>query len=1070
MSRQDVRPILWLVVGLLVSYLYTGFVTGLFAITLPHPLFPPQAVILSVLLLTPARRWWQYLLIYYVMQIIQGVWQGNLELSYVLASNVANVIEPLVGAWLVCHFVARPRQTFEQPRDVGIYVACVTLASLIGASWGATSRLVLRDFDYWQSWLGWFLGDLLASLVLTPMIVIWASQGVDPIRHASRPRVIEGAALGVALFSVGWLVFTSRPDSTDAAPALLYLTVPILVWAAVRFGPSGLITTLAVVLTMAIAGAANDLGPFEGRSPPATVMTLQLFLLGVGVPLLLLSSMVTERQKTQARLIQSTQRYRVMVRSLPHAAVLLFGADLRHSFADGQGLADIDLTKEAIEGRTLAEAFPTALTETLEPHYRSALSGHQTSFELMHGESQFLVYAVPLSDTTTPTGMLVIHDVTDQKRAEVLAELDRTRTAFFSNVSHELRTPLTLILGPLQTALAEGSLSGESLTMVHRNTLRLQRLVNALLDFSRLEAGRMHVYCELTDVAALTADLVSNFRPMLERAGLKLLVETPPLPDGMTVYVDRDMWDKIVLNLVSNAFNHTFEGEIRVSVRHSEDRQRVELQVRDTGTGIPSQEQARIFERFHQVAGVRSRTQEGSGIGLALVLELVRLHAGTITVESAEGQGSTFTVRLPVGAPTPRLAADEYLVSPRAIGAAHGLNGYLADGEALTPSDADAPDSADDPERVLIVDDNPDMRRYLASVLARYWPVQAVPDGATALEAAQGTPPALVVLDVMMPGLNGFQVLAELRAQPATQRVPVIMLSARAGEEAPVEGLLAGASDYVVKPFAAAELMARVRTQIDAAQARSEAEAAVKARDEFVAVVAHDLRHPLAAVKWHVQVLRRRTRRREPVTSEQLSTFLATIESSINMLSAQIDELHDAMRLQAGRPLELRTRPTDLVGLVQTVLRQYEGVSERYWFRCETSVPTLSGVWDAGRLERVLDNLLSNAMKFTPMGGEVVLRIGREGAWAVLSVKDRGVGIPAADVPHVFERYWRGSNVTGRIAGSGLGLSGARGIIEQHGGSISVESAEGVGTTFTLRLPLPAEEPEEARPAALSAS
>jgi signal transduction histidine kinase len=1053
MSRRDIRPIIWLIAGLLVSYAYTGFVTGLFAISLPHPLFLPQAVILSVLLLTPAGIWWLYLLIYYVLQLAQGV-QAGLDLTYVAASNVANVIEPLVGAWLVRRFVARPRQIFETPSDVGIYVACVAAGSVVGASWGALTRLVARPehFDYWQSWQGWFLGDVLASLVVTPMIVIWATQGLDPVRRAPRARVIEGVLLGVALVIVSWLVFTSHSDNPDVAPALLYLTVPILLWAAVRFGPPGLITTLAFVLTMATAGAANDLGPFEGRSAPTTVLTLQLFLLGVGVPLLLLSSMVSERQRTQARLAQSAERYRVMVQSLPHAAVLLFGSDLRHSFADGQGLSDLGLTKDAIEGRTPSDAFPAALSETLEPHYRSALSGQQTSFELIYAESQFLVYAVTLLESTTPTGMLVIHDVTDQKRAEVLAELDRTRTAFFSNVSHELRTPLTLILGPLQDALVAGALTGEPLQMVNRNALRLQRLVNALLDFSRIEAGRMNVCCELTDVATLTADLVANFRPMIERAGLKLNVETPPLPDDMAVYVDRDMWDKIVLNLVSNAFNHTFDGEIRVRVRHSEDRQRVELQVRDTGIGIPAQEQAKIFERFHQVEVSRSRTQEGSGIGLALVQELVRLHDGTIAVESFEGHGTTFTVQLPVGAPSPRLASGAPTRGGNPLGA------YLVDGEAFRLNGTDVASRSDDPQRVLIVDDNPDMRRYLSSAMSQYWNVETVADGAAALSAARATPPALVILDVMMPGLDGFDVLSGLRADPTTRQVPVIMLSARAGEEASVEGLLAGANDYVVKPFATAELTARVRTQLDAAHARSEAEAAVKARDEFVAIVAHDLRHPLAAVKWHVQVLRRRTRRREPVTGDDLSEFLATIESGIGMLSAQIDELHDAMRLQAGRPLELQTRPTDLVGLAQTVMRQYEGTSERYWFRLETSVPSLTGMWDGGRLERVIDNLLSNAMKFTPAGGEILLRIDRDADWAVLSVEDHGVGIPDADLPHVFERYWRGSNVTGRISGSGLGLSGARGIVEQHGGTISVQTAEGQGSTFTLRLPLLVEE------------
>jgi signal transduction histidine kinase len=1060
MSRQDVRPILWLILGLLVSYLYSGFVTRLFAITLPYPLFLPQAVILSVLLLTPPRRWWLYLLVYYAVQVAQGVLEG-LELPYVLASNLANIVEPLVGALLVRRFVARPAQIFEQLRDIGVYVACVAAGSIVGASWGALTRLVLRDFDYWQSWQGWFLGDLLASLVVTPMIVIWASQGFDPIRRASRARLVEAGLLGLALVGVGWLVFTSRPQNLEAAPALLYLPVPLLLWAAVRFGPPGLITSLAIVLTMAIAGAANDLGPFEGRNPPASVFTLQLFLLGVGVPLLLLSALVSERQKTQVRLAQSAERYRVMVRSLPRAAVLLFGPDLRHSFADGQGLADLGLTKEAVEGHTLSEAFPSVLTETLEPHYLSALAGVTTSFELMHGESQFQVYAMPLSDATTPTGMLVLHDVTDQKRAEVLAELDRARTAFFSNISHELRTPLTLILGPLQDALERGGLTGDSLRMVNRNALRLQRLVNALLDFSRIEAGRMHVYRELTALAALTADLVSNFRPMIERAGLRLVVESSPLQDDMPVYVDRDMWDRIVSNLVSNAINHTFEGEIHVSVRQSSDREGVELRVRDTGIGIPMAEQTRIFERFHQVEGIRSRTREGSGIGLALVQELVRLHDGTISVESVEGQGTTFTVRLPVGAPSLQVEAPLPPVTRLPFPEVH-VDGHVADEDGAAAAFAD-------PNRVLVVDDNPDMRRYLSTVLGECWRVQGVADGETALQVAGATPPALVILDVMLPGgLNGFQVLAALREGPQTRRVPVIMLSARAGEEATVECLVAGANDYVVKPFAAAELIARVRTQLDAAHARSEAEAAVKARDEFVAVVVHDLRHPLAAVKWHVQVLRRRARRAEPVTGDDLSTFLTTIELGVNTLSAQIDELHDAMRLQAGRPLELQTRSTDLVGLVQAVMRQHEGVSERYCLRCETSVPSLLGVWDPGRLERVIDNLLSNAIKFTPAGGDVTLRINRDGAWAVLAVDDPGVGIPAADLPHVFERYWRGSNVTGRIAGSGLGLSGARGIIEQHGGTISVASAEGRGSTFTLRLPLPAEEQVEAE--ALAAS
>jgi len=234
----------------------------------------------------------------------------------------------------------------------------------------------------------------------------------------------------------------------------------------------------------------------------------------------------------------------------------------------------------------------------------------------------------------------------EKHRAEELADLDRAKTTFFSNVSHELRTPLTLILGPVEDALLSDAFpSHESLQMLHRNALRLLKLVNGLLDFVRIEVGRMQAHYEPTDLSQLTAQLASVFRSAVERAGLTLTVECPPLPEP--VYVDREMWEKIVLNLLSNALKATFVGEIRISIAPEDSG--ATLTIRDTGTGIPEQEVPHLFERFRRIEGAQRRSHEGSGIGLALVHELVEMHGGRIEVESKLGAGTAFKVHLPFG-------------------------------------------------------------------------------------------------------------------------------------------------------------------------------------------------------------------------------------------------------------------------------------------------------------------------------------------------------------------------------------------------------------------------------------
>ncbi len=434
----------------------------------------------------------------------------------------------------------------------------------------------------------------------------------------------------------------------------------------------------------------------------------------------------------------------------------------------------------------------------------------------------------------------------ERRRVEALAELDRAKTAFFSNVSHEFRTPLTLMLGPLEDALS-ADLTAEHMRsqveLAHRNGSRLLRLVNSLLDFSRIEAGRVSARYQATDLCEFTTDIASSFRSTIERAGLKLSIDCEGLPD--LVYIDRDMWEKVILNLLSNAFKFTMEGEISVSVGMAPDGQSAAVTVRDTGVGIPAHEMPKLFERFHRVEGARGRSFEGSGIGLALVHELVMLHGGSITAESTEGEGTRFTVTLPLG--RAHLQRERILeggpVTTAAVSRSHefveealrwlpdasarqthpeisvsGLNALTVQGDL----------SQNLGKRILLADDNADMRAYVGRLLeAQGYEVVLAADGQAALELAHERKPHLILTDVMMPKLDGFGLLRAVRTNSALADTPVIMLSARAGEEAKVEGLDAGADDYLIKPFAARELVARVHSNIQMAEIRREAARAV---------------------------------------------------------------------------------------------------------------------------------------------------------------------------------------------------------------------------------------------------
>jgi signal transduction histidine kinase/DNA-binding response OmpR family regulator len=432
-----------------------------------------------------------------------------------------------------------------------------------------------------------------------------------------------------------------------------------------------------------------------------------------------------------------------------------------------------------------------------------------------------------------------------------LTELDRAKTTFFSNVSHEFRTPLTLMLGPLEDLLNQPDEAplGEHrqlLQIAQRNGVRLLKLVNTLLDFSRIEAGRMRATFEPLQLHTYTAELASAFRSATEKAGLRLIVDAAPL--AQPVFVDRDMWEKVILNLLSNAFKFTFQGEIRVEIRTSSGGDKAEITVRDTGTGIAADQLPHVFDRFRRVEGARGRSVEGSGIGLALVLELVKAHGGDIRMSSEVGRGTAVTVSIPYG--DGHLPRDQIGPSRETNNTQSRLQayidealGWLADsgaqvqtnmlGETSGQTGVFALDILNRGQTVLLVDDNLDMRTYLQKLLETAgFIVDAVADGEQALAAAMLSKPDLVLSDIMMPKMDGFQLLKALRTDADLRDVPVLLLSARAGEEAKVEGLAAGANDYLTKPFSARELIARVRANLDMAAVRRESQEALRRANE----------------------------------------------------------------------------------------------------------------------------------------------------------------------------------------------------------------------------------------------
>ncbi|MEW6440086.1 MAG: ATP-binding protein, partial [bacterium] len=693
---------------------------------------------------------------------------------------------------------------------------------------------------------------------------------------------------------------------------------------------------------------------------------------------------------------------------------------------------------------------------------------------------------------------------------EKLKELDQLKSQFFSNVGHELRTPLTLSLAPLESMLQgemgrlDPTQSG-ILRTIHRNALKLLRLVNNLLDFSKIEAGRLTLNIGSYALVPFLNQLVEPFRLAAMKKNISF-----SFPDaegdrsGLLLYFDPDRMEKVFANLFSNALKFTPPGgKIELAVYETEET--VEVSVADTGAGIPPADLPRIFERFYQAASKGARRVPGTGIGLSLVKEFTELHGGSVAVRSLLGRGTVFTVRLRKGR--------EHLPDESIHETPAERSGLLSDtGARVELCDLDSPDElpslppdaaapaglpADAPG-LLIVEDNPEMRRFLRMLLERHYRVREAGDGQEGLDLALAEHPDLILSDVNMPRMNGFELCRSLKQHPDLRSVPFILLTSQTEVQHRIEGFEAGADEYVGKPFNTRELMARVRSLLDLRRAHRDLRAAhedlkqaheelqqteaqlvhsekMASLGQLVAGVAHELNNPISFIYGNMRVLEDylesirkvldayRSCSRESGAARELEAFWR--ESDMDFVLSDLASLIEGCREGATRTKQivqdLRTfsrldeaerQTADLNEGIRSTLNLL-GSRLKGRIRVHLDLGDLPPVeCYAGQINQVFMNLLANAEQAISGSGDIWIRSRCLPSGEVeCRIRDSGPGIPADILHKIFDPFFTTKPVG---SGTGLGLSISYGIARRHGGRITAESEPGQGAVFTLLIPV----------------
>lgn len=664
-----------------------------------------------------------------------------------------------------------------------------------------------------------------------------------------------------------------------------------------------------------------------------------------------------------------------------------------------------------------------------------------------------------------------------EKANEDLNELDKAKTRFFSNVSHELRSPLTLILGPLEAILQgdEASNPRPLLEAIEANARKLLRQVNALLDFSKIDAGKLKCKYAYGNLGMLLQELTVAARSHTERRNIHLSIQGEEnVPDSI---MDIDKVETIAANLISNAIKFTPDGG-RIMVRADSDEHEVRFEVEDTGAGIPEDQLESIFERFLQLDDTLSRRTEGTGLGLSMVKELSSLHGGKVSVRSKVGKGTAFLVQLPRQPEMSPLERRQVIGRRRIDRLAHertvSMLGLAYEESVSTRtllSDVAGAKLADpargepafqqtappDAPLVLVVDDNPDLRAFIAGCLASTYRVETAEDGIMGLETARRILPDLMILDIMMPKMDGYEVCRQIRRDSSLAQVPVILATSKSGGGAVVEGLEVGANDYIAKPFEIRELKARVAAHLrtrSLEKSLHERESRLSAIGQMTSSIIHDLKNPLTVIICFAEIAKEDALR---YGSDNAVQNLNPVIDEAKRLGRMITEILDFAK---GYGSDIRMEPTPLVPYLESIcipLRtklEAIGISLTLQHSVEE---TLRIDLDPDRMQRVLENLLKNAQEafrndaLDAGDKHIWIKTNADPQSVTIRVADNGPGIAEEMIQTLFEPFV----TAGKKTGTGLGLSTVRNLVKAQGGEISFEARgqEG-GTAFSLKFPL----------------
>jgi signal transduction histidine kinase len=676
---------------------------------------------------------------------------------------------------------------------------------------------------------------------------------------------------------------------------------------------------------------------------------------------------------------------------------------------------------------------------------------------------------------------------------ETTKELERLKTHFFANISHELRTPLTLVLGPTERLLRAQNLSTEQrrdAEIVLRNARTLLRHVNDLMDVSRLEAGKLEARYGRHDLSKLLRKVAAHFDALASERSLRYVVEAP---EALIAELDAELMQRVLLNLIANAFKFTpVTGQIRVSLRELEGK-RALIEVADSGPGVRPEHRRSIFERYQQADASSTRRFGGAGLGLAIAKDFVELHGGSVSVADAPEGGAVFSVEIGLQAPQGQAVLRDSMVSERPPSIVPEPSRLVLD-ELWTrqhANDSSLPPSTEAKRPlVLVVEDNPEMNRFVCQTLSLEYRTESALDGRAGLEKALRSVPDLVLTDLTMPGMSGDQLVQAIRNSPELDETPIVLLTGRTEESLRVRLLREGAQDYLLKPFAADELRARVANLISMKRARQvlqkeqtgqmhdlellarevahqkrelhaaletmraareHAEEASRFKSGFLTMVSQELRTPLAALALQLERLQRSATRELPHDKHVL---VRRMSSSVGRVYALIEGLLQYARIESGR-FSVRTEPLDVGQMAGEVLEELRTAADEKGVELaldvERDAPGFEGDRELVRL--ILLHLIENGLRFTEQG-QVRVSVGFDERSCRLTVADSGPGIPRDQQAHIFRPFEPGEAVNRKhVPGVGLGLALVRQMVDALGGSITLTSRVGHGTKFSVRLP-----------------